>query len=132
MTFPSHISYIFRIVICVALAWEVGYLLIPDIRATDRVYTALLKVAICFTAIISYFNDKEKMLVISNKGLLIEKMVMDERTLKEKLSFAYIVISIIYNPILPLFYASKYWVAMHLITILFFGYKIWHYKRQLP
>lgn len=132
ITFPSYTSYIFRIVICVALAWEVGYLILPDTRTPDRVYTAIFKIAICFTAIISYINDKEKMLVINSKGLLVEKMIMDEKTLKEKLSFSYIAVAIIYNPILPLFYASEYWIVMHIITILFFGYKIWYFKRQLP
>jgi hypothetical protein len=116
----------------VVLAWEIGYLILPNTRTPDRVYTALLKIAICFTAIISYINDKEKMLVISSKGLLVEKMIMDEKTLKEKLSFAYIVIAIIYNPILPVFYTSEYWVVMHLVTIIFFGYKVWCFKRQLP
>jgi len=132
MTFSSHTSYIFRIVTCVVLAWEIGYLILPNTRTPDRVYTALLKIAICFTAIISYINDKEKMLVISNKGLLVEKMTMDEKALKKKLSFIYIVIAIIYNPISPLFYVPNYWVAMHIITILFFWYKTWHFKRQIP
>lgn len=131
ITFPSSTSYIFRIVICVALVWEVCYLLLPNTGTPDRIYAALLKIAVCFTGIISYINDKEKMLVISSKGLLVEKMIMDERTMKEKLSFAYIVVAIIYNPILPVFYASEYWIAMHIVTILFFGYKIWYFKRQL-
>ena len=61
-----------------------------------------------------------------------EDPAMDEKALKEKLSFIYIVIAIIYNPILPLFYVPNYWVAMHMITILFFWYKTWHFKRQIP
>lgn len=132
MIFSSYTSYIFRIVTCVALGWEIGYLLLPNTRTPDRVYAAILKIAVCFTAIISYINDKEKMLVISNKGLLVEKMTMDEKALKEKLSLAYIIVAIIYNPILPLFYIPKYWVVTHIATVLFFGYKIWHFKRQLP
>lgn len=125
ITFPSYTSYILRITICVALVWDVCYLLLPNTGTPDRVYTALLKIAVCFTAIINYINDKEKMLVISSKGLLVEKMIMDEGTLKERLSFAYIVVALIYNPILPVFYASEYWIVMHIVTILFFGYKIW-------
>jgi len=116
----------------VALGWEITYYLLQNTNPPDRVYAAILKIAVCFTAIISYINDKEKMLVLSSKGLLVEKMIMDEKTLKEKLSFAYIVVAIIYNPILPIFYASEFWIAIHIITILFFGYKIWYFKRQLP
>ncbi len=132
ITFPSTTSYIFRIVICVALGWEITYYLLQNTNPPDRVYAAILKIAVCFTAIISYINDKEKLLVLISKGLLVEKMIMDEKTLKEKLSFAYIVVAIIYNPILPIFYASEFWIAIHIITILFFGYKIWYFKRQLP
>ncbi len=131
MTFPSYISYYFKIIICVTLICEIFYLTIPDTRTPDRLYAALIKLAVCLTAIISYFNDKEKMLVISNKGLLIEPMVMDENYTKEKFSFIYLLLVIIYNPILPLFYESDYWVITHIITILFFVYKVWFYKRQL-
>ena len=130
MTFPTYISNIFRIVICVTLTWEIGYLFKPELRITDSLYTAIVKIAVCFTCLISYINDKEKMLVISNSGLVVEKMLLEAKTLPEKFSFIYILIAIIYNPILPFFYSYTYWTIAHVVTISFLVYKIWYFKKQ--
>ncbi len=60
MTFPSYISNIFRIVIAVTLVWEICCLIEPELRTSNRLYNVLLRIAVSFTCIISYINDKEK------------------------------------------------------------------------
>ncbi|MEQ1796580.1 MAG: DUF6804 family protein [Lacibacter sp.] len=124
MKFPTYISNIFRIIISVSLSWQIMYLLYPEASEIDRIYIILLNIGVCFTAIIGYINDKEKMLVISNKGLLVEEMITDPETKKAKLSFIYILIGIVYNPIIPLFYSNTLWVIMHGVTAVFFIYKM--------
>ena len=130
MTFPTNISNIFRFVILLILSFEIMFFLLPEVRNSDRVYDAIVKVTVFFTCVISYLNDKKKMLVISERGFLFEKMNLDERTLPEKFSFIYILIAILYNPIFTPFRSPTSRTIIHLLTIAFLYYKVWFYKKQ--
>ncbi len=64
------------------------------------------------------------MVVISNKGLVVEKMIIDERSIPEKFTFIYSLIAIIYNLFLKFFYSYTYWIIAHVLTIAFLFYKL--------
>lgn len=104
------------------------YFLNEDLSKTDRLYLILLKISVCFTAIISYLNDREQMLTISNSGLLIEDISFTPKF--PKYSFLYIIIAVAYNPIQPLFYSKILWIITDGITIIFFWLNIEKKKKQ--
>lgn len=130
MVFSSTTSNILRIAMWFTLVWEIGYLLFPESRTPDRLYTALLKIGICFTSVTSFLTDKAKVLTISNKGFLIEDV--DEKVKKSEsgIGLIYIIICIIYNPIIPLFYKTSFWVAAHIGVLTFFSFRIWAFKKN--
>ena len=125
MTFPNNISNTFRMVICFALTYQFLYQFTSDLSITDIFfYNSLLKIGVCFTCIISFLNDMQKMLVISNKGFLVEQNIDDYKELSNGPNFPYILIAIVYNPVYTLFYSYTYWSIAHILTISFLVYKI--------
>lgn len=89
-----------------------------------------MKAGVCLSSILSYITDKGKILFISNKGILIESIEEKEKATTNDVSFIYLVMVIIYNPIIPLFYKPSYWIASHLAVIVFFGLRIWSFKKK--
>ena len=130
MVFSSNTSNILRIAMWVTLVWEIGYLFFPESRTPDRLYTALLKIGICFTSLSSYLTDKAKVLIISNKGFLIEDVDEKVENSDSGFGFIYLIICIIYNPIIPLFYKTSYWIAAHIAVLAFFSFRIWVFKKN--
>ena len=124
MTFPTNISNIFRVIILLALVGQIMYSLNPELNRPDRIYSILLKIAVCFTSVIGYLNDKGKMLKIFEKGILIEEMAVDADAQKINLSFLYIPIAIVYNPVISLFDSNTLWAVVNVGTAIFLTYKI--------
>lgn len=104
------------------------YLLFDKSKSLDTVYIILLKISVCFTAIISYLNDKEKMLAISNKGLLFEDI--DSKNPASKFSFLFIIILIVYNPIIPHFTSIIFWAICDAFTVVFFWLQTDNAKKE--
>lgn len=64
------------------------------------------------------------MIRICAKGILIEEMDIDADSKRAKLTFIYVLIGIVYNPIIPLFESNTIWTVANVLTAIFIAYKI--------
>ncbi len=121
MSFPPYYTKIIQVVIIAALTWDIGYLWVDDSYITEFYFTRVLKLIVCITALISFLNDKGRMLVICKDGLLFEECDVSE--VKPKFSFFYIIIAIVYNPIYSFFNTETIWMVTDVITLLYFMFR---------
>lgn len=121
MEFPPSYTRIFQLICIVLLAWNIGYFFVDDEYKLEWFLMKIVRLVVCLTALISYLNDKGKMLIISKDGLLFEECDVSE--VKPKLSFLYLIVAILYNPIFSLFYSEIIWLVTDVITASYFTFR---------
>lgn len=125
MSFPHEVSGIFRFITFASLTWELCYLVTGMGRLNDSPYLILIKILVCFTAFISFLNDKQRELVVSKKGFLFEELKEGIPVTRNMFSFVYMLMLIGYNPVVPLIEENFVWIFIHILTLSYIVFRIW-------
>ena len=118
MNFVPKTSKTFRGISGILLAYNVFYFFLAlEGQYPSRYYLLAVKLFVCFTCVISYFNNQGKMLSIVNRGLLIVDFKEGERP---KAGWLFFLIAIIYNPLVPVMHSRIGWAIVDALIAVYF------------
>lgn len=127
MIFPPDTSKTARQIIAYVLIWNIGYFIAGN--HMPQGYSIIVKIAVFIVAMLSYINDQQKMVSISDKSISLEPINIGKPKI-EQLSIVYVILAIIYNPIFIFITSKQTWAIMNVLTLIYFLYRSISFRKN--